>query len=282
MLQITKRQGAGLRLACLEVGQGPLVVVLHGFPDTALSFRPLLRALAEAGYHAVAPFLRGYAPSPLASAGDYRLRTLAADLLALIEDCGAAQADVIGHDWGSAIAQRAVQLQPQRFRHLVACSVPHLARFLGALPGVQGWRSRYMLQFQLPWLPERSLVADDFAGLRALMQRWSPGWAITDADLAPLKERFADPAVLQAALAYYRQLPRELLASLGEIRRPIPVPTTMIHGAQDGCIGPEVFHDQSRWFSAGLRTVCLPEAGHFLVNEQPAAFCGAVLESIAD
>lgn len=277
---MTKREGAGLRLACLEMGQGPLVVVLHGFPDTALSFRPLLLALAEAGYHAVAPFLRGYPPSPLAPDGDYRLPTLAADLLALIEDCGAAQADVIGHDWGSVIAQRAAQQAPQRFRHLVACSVPHLAPFFAALPGAQGWRSRYILQFQWPRRPERVLVDQDFAGLRALMQRWSPGWAMTESDLAPLKERFADPAVLQAALAYYRQLPGELLRHPRQIWQPVPVPTTLVHGAQDGCIGPEVFRDAARWFPAGVETVCLPEAGHFLINEAPDAFCRVVLQAL--
>lgn len=280
MFEMTKRKGAGLPLSCLEVGHGPLVVVLHGFPDTPLSFRPLLLALAEAGYHAVAPFLRGYAPSPLAPEGDYRLGSLAADLLALMEDCGAARADVVGHDWGSVIAQRAAQQAPHRFRHLVACSVPHLARFLAAVPGRQGWRSRYILQFQLRGGPEKWLLADDFAGLRALMQRWSPGWAITEADLAPLKERFADPAVLKAALSYYRQLPASVLADPAAIRRPIAVPTTMIHGAQDGCIGAEVFRDQSRWFSGGVTTVCLPDAGHFLVNEDPVAFTRAVLAAL--
>lgn len=277
----TVRTINGLRLACLEAGEGPLVLVLHGFPDTAESFRPLLGRLAGAGYHGLAPFLRGYAPSDRAADGDYRLGTLAEDVRALIHEVGAERAALVGHDWGAAIGYTAAALFPERLSRLVACSVPHLWRFLSALPGRQGWRSRYMLFFQLRGIAERRLRANHDAALIALMRRWSPGWAITEADLAPLRRAFDAPGGLSAALAYYRQLPGEALRRFAALRRPIPVPTTVIHGAQDGCIGPEVFQDQSHLFAAGLRTVCLPQAGHFLINEAPEAFCEAVLGALA-
>lgn len=256
------------------------MLVLHGFPDTAESFRPLLRRLADAGYHAVAPFLRGYAPTERSPDSDYRLSTLSDDVVALMDTLDAEQATVVGHDWGAVIGTTTALRHPQRLHRLVACSVPHLWRFLKAIPTRQGWRSRYILQFQLPFWAEHHLVADDYAGLRALMQRWSPDWTITEADMAPLKRCFATPEGMRAALAYYRQLPGDLLRHPGRLRQAVTVPTTFIHGDRDGCIGPDVFSGQEPLYVAGLETVCLNGVGHFLINEQPGRFCDAVLSAV--
>jgi len=152
----------GLGLAYIEAGKGPLVVVLHGFPDTAHSFEGLLGQLAREGFHAVAPFLRGYPPTELPADRDYTLRTLAGDLIGLVDALGAPKAVVVGHDWGSVIAQVAVKLQPDLFDRVVLAGFPHLRSFLTITPR-QLRRSIYMAQFQLPFWPERRLPHDDFA-----------------------------------------------------------------------------------------------------------------------
>jgi pimeloyl-ACP methyl ester carboxylesterase len=161
----------GVHFAYLDAGQGPLVLCLHGFPDTAWSFVPLLERLAAAGYRTVAPFMRGYPPSGPAPDGDYRVITLGRDALALIEALGAHRAVLVGHDWGAAATYIAAALAPERVDRMVTAAVPHLRRFL-LWPNLrQLKRSRYMGFFQLRGIPERRIVADDFKWLRALIRR---------------------------------------------------------------------------------------------------------------
>jgi pimeloyl-ACP methyl ester carboxylesterase len=272
----------GVEFAYLEAGRGPLLLLLHGFPDTAWSFAPLLPQFAEAGFRAVAPFMRGYAPSGYAPDADYRTTTLAADVPALIEALGAPQADVVGHDWGATTACVAATFYPQRLRRMVCAAVPHPRRFLFWPSMRQLVRSRYMGFFQLRGLPERTITADDFRWLRQLIRRWSPGWNFSEQDFAPLRASFADPQRLSAALAYYRALPASLRQpeSRRALFRPVTVPTLMLHGAQDGCIGPEMFGGQRPFFAAEYQQRQWPDAGHFLHCEQPARFVREVLEFI--
>ena len=200
----------GVDFAYLEIGQGPLVLCLHGFPDTAWSFVPLLEHLAAAGYRAVAPFMRGYPPSGLAPDGDYRVITLGRDALSLIEALGAPRAVLVGHDWGAVATYIAAALTPERVERIVTAAVPHLRRFL-LWPNLrQLRRSRYMGFFQLPGVPERRIVADDFRWLRALIREWSPGWNFSEEDFGRLKAVFSNSTRLSVALAYYRAMPRNL------------------------------------------------------------------------
>jgi pimeloyl-ACP methyl ester carboxylesterase len=178
----------GVDFAYLEAGQGPLVLCLHGFPDTAWSFVPVLKHLAAAGYRAVAPFMRGYQPSGLAPDGDYRIITLGRDALALIEALGAQRAVLVGHDWGAVTTYTAAALAPER-----AAALPHLHRFLFWPTLRQLKRSRYMGFFQLRGIPERRIVADDFKWLRALIREWSPGWNFSEDDFGPSKPRSPTP-----------------------------------------------------------------------------------------
>lgn len=270
----------GLDFAVLEEGSGPLVLCLHGFPDTAWSMHPLLSALAAAGYRAAAPFTRGYAPSSLAKDGDYRATTLARDALALIEALGAKEAFIVGHDWGAATAQLAAAMAPGTVRGIVTAAVPHLRRFLLRPTLRQLYRSRYMGFFQLRNLPEQRIVADDFRSLRALIHRWSPAWAITEEEFAPLKSCFSDPARLSAALAYYRALPKTLLnrESASLIFSKLPVPARVIRGEDDGCIGAEMFNGQDYCYGAGYELITMKGAGHFMQCEQPEQFAAHVLE----
>lgn len=269
-----------IEFAYFSEGQGPLLLCLHGFPDTAWSFAPLLPRFAAAGYRAVAPFMRGYAPTSLAPDGDYRTTALASDVVALVEALGEERAFVVGHDWGAVATYLAASLQPQKFQRIACAAVPHLRRFLLRPSLRQLRRSRYMGFFQLPGVPERVITADDFRWLRALIREWSPGWNFTEAEFAPLRASFSEPKRLAAALAYYRAMPASLLEreSRRALFRPLTVPALVVNGARDGCIGPEMFEGQERCFAAAYRQVCLPGAGHFMLQEQPEVFVRAVLE----
>jgi pimeloyl-ACP methyl ester carboxylesterase len=269
----------GLDVAVLEAGEGPLVLCLHGFPDTAWSLRPLLATLAEAGYRAVAPFMRGYAPTSLPADGDYRATTLAHDAAALIAALGERRAFIVGHDWGAVTAYIAATLHPESVRGIVTAAIPHLRHFLLRPTLRQLYRSRYIGFFQLCGIPERLIVADDFKSLRQLIRRWSPNWNYTEDDFAPLRSGFSDPARLRAALGYYRALPATLASREGRLlfSRKLPVPARVIRGSDDGCIGAEMFEGQENCFAAGYELVTMPGSGHFMHCEQPDVFAANVL-----
>lgn len=271
----------GLEFAYLERGSGPLVVVLHGFPDTAWSFVPLLDALASAGFRAVAPFLRGYAPSSIPADGDYRPTTLARDVIALVDELGEKQAAVVGHDWGAVAAYTAATLRPDRIKKLVAISIPHPRRFLLRMTAAQMKRSHYMAYFQ--WRgAEKRIAKNDFLWLENLIRRWSPDWAFSRDDLASIKANFSDPTRLTAALGYYRALPGALFEAetWRLLSEPVTVPACVIYGAKnDGCIGAEMFTDMSHLFASGLDLVPLP-GGHFLHCELPARLAETVIQHL--
>lgn len=274
----------GLEFGLLQVGpsDGPLVLIAHGFPDTAWSFAPILDALGAAGYRAVAPFLRGYLPTQIPADGDYRLTTLARDLIALIDELGADKAVLVGHDWGAAATYTAAALRPDRVRAVVCAAIPHLRRFLLRPTAAQLLRSRYMLRFQWPDT-ESALSAGDFAALKALAQRWSPG-ADLAATMGPVIGGFSDHARLSAALGYYRAMPKSLLSAEGWrlFTAPTPVPSLIIYGGQDGCVGREMFASQEHLFAETLQTVCFERAGHFMQVEEPQRFAETVLGFLRD
>jgi len=270
----------GLDFSILEAGEGPLVLCLHGFPDTAWNMRSTLSALAASGYRAVAPFMRGYAPTSMAPDDDYRATTLARDVLALIDALGEKRAFIVGHDWGAVTAYIAAATEPGKVRGIVTAAIPHLRRFLLRPTLKQLYRSRYIGFFQLRGIPERRIVADDFRSLRELIRRWSPHWNFTEEEFAPLKSGFSDPVRLRAALAYYRDLPKTLInpENYSLIFNKLPVPARVICGTDDGCIGAEMFKDQAYCFGAGYELVIMQGAGHFMQCEQPEQFARHVLE----
>jgi len=272
----------GLEFAYLEQGSGPLVLCLHGFPDTASSFRDLLGRLAAQGFRAVAPYMRGYAPTSIPANHDYRIGTLARDAIALIDHFGAKEAAIVGHDWGAAAAYAAAILRPDRVKRIVAAAVPHLRRFLLRPTLKQIYRSRYMAQFQVPGWGERK-IAKDGLWLHNLLREWSPGWAFTDDDLAPVIANFADPARVKAALGYYRAIPAALTqAEAWQIMTsPVPVPACVIYGTDDGCIGREMFQGQEHLFASDLVLAEISDAGHFMHLEQPQVFADRVIQFLA-
>ena len=282
MLPVKTIRANGLDFGYLEAGEGPLVLLLHGFPDTAYGFRNVLPRLAAAGYHAVAPFLRGYAPTSLAPDKDYSIHALGLDLIALIEHFGRGEkVRVVGHDWGSVITQYAANLRPDRFERIVLSAVPHLRRFLLSPTAEQLKRSHYIFKFQAPLWAESRLPKDDFAWMvDVLIRRWSPGWAFTEADLAPIKSNFADPQRLKAALAYYRAIPNLLVSpQMARVAfQAVPVPTKMIYGTEDGGIGAEMFQKQEKRFRSVFELCEATGMGHFMQQENPAWFAEQVIE----
>ncbi len=265
----------GIDFTYLECGTGPLAMCFHGFPDSPHSWRHLMPALAEAGFRAVAPFTRGYAPTSLAADGCYQTGALSADANALHDALGGdSDAVIIGHDWGAPTVYGAAASQPDRWRRVVGMAVPpggamNMA-FINNLDQVK--RSWYMFYFQHP-LSDLVVPSQDLAFIDMLWRDWSPGYP-GDADSENCKACLRDPAHLAAALGYYRCTlgngPRDekydaiQAAGGGQL----PQPTLYLHGENDGCIGKEVAESVNTvapW--AKVRVV--ENAGHFLQLEQP-------------
>lgn len=284
----------GLRFSALTSGASGTssdavpVLCFHGFPDCADSFRPQLPALADAGYRAVAPLLRGYEPSsqPDRAVRSFHPLRVAEDMVALAEATGE-RVHLVGHDWGGVAAYTAAALAPERFRSLTTLAVagPHAMRqVLRRFPG-QIRKSWYMLFFQLRGLSDRAVERDDYAFLERLWRDWSPGWRWAEEDMTQLKAVFRVAGVRHSALAYYRAMLNPFLAetrrfaSLGE--GPIAVPTLALTGATDGCLDTRV-HDlmDPADYPAGLHVERLENAGHFLHREQPEAVNARLLDWI--
>jgi pimeloyl-ACP methyl ester carboxylesterase len=277
----------GLAFATLEAGSAgaPLALCLHGFPDTARTWRHLLPTLASVGYHAVAPYLRGYPPSEIPADGRYQTALLARDALALVEALGAERACVIGHDWGAIAAHGAAILAPERVRRLVTLAVPHRNAGIALTTSYdQQRRSWYMFFFQSP-LADLAVAANDLAFVDRLWADWSPGWKPEPEDVEAVKRCFRQPGALAAALGYYRaafdpatQDPALAADQARVMAADVPVPALYLHGVQDGCMGVEVARGMEAAFPQGLRTVLVDGAGHFLQLERPKLVNDAIVD----
>ena len=257
------------------MGDGPIVLCLHGFPDNARSFRHQLPALAEAGYRAISLTLRGYEPGAIPADGDYTMETIATDILAVIESLDTGPVHLIGHDWGAAVAYVATSAAPERFKSLTVMAVPHAGRFAreGLRIPKQLRLSWYMGFFNIPWLSDWVVQRQDYAFIRKLWRDWSPGWQPEPGVLDSVIQTLSQPGVRSAALGYYRAALsiKALLVSAEEAHYPVPVPTLALSGERDGCIASEVFEQLmvAQDFPKGLTFSRIAEAGHFLHQEQP-------------
>ncbi len=266
----------------------PLVVCMHGFPDSAHSWRHLVPALDDTGFRVVAPFIRGYAPSTVSTSGAYQTGASAIDACALHEHFGGdGRAVLIGHDWGASIVYGAASHEPDRWAKVVAMAVPP-----GGSMGLafvtntdQLKRSWYMFFFQ-HGLADMVVPANDMAFIDMIWEDWSPGYDAT-VDLVHVKDALREPEHLAAGLGYYR-------AALGDAYRDpahadaqnatqeVPTqPTLYLHGADDGCIGPEVAESARPMVGDHVSIEIIDGVGHFLHLEAPAIVNARILEFLS-
>ena len=263
----------GLRIHVAEAGpvDGPPVLLLHGFPECWYSWRRQLPALAQAGFRAIAPDLRGYNLSDKPGRiDDYAPDKLAGDVVSLANALGYKRLDVVGHDWGGAVAWLTAAFPATRHvvRRLIVLNAPHPALFVSQLDWAQVRRSWYMLFFQLPHLPEWLLSRNDwaflrkiFAHTRALRQN------VTDADFAIYRQSLSQPGALTATINYYRAALRQNPLTLPKRIEPVEAETLLIWGERDAALGRQLTEGLSQAVPR-LRIEYLP-AGHFVHLEQP-------------
>lgn len=274
----------GLEFAYYELGSGPLALCLHGFPDSAESWADLLPRLADAGYRAVAPFMRGYPPTGIPADGDYFCDVLGADVLALLTALGEESAVLIGHDWGAGAVYAATIRAPERVRKLVAVAVPQPSALLPT-PGLL-WGVRHFVEFQRRQHTIRTIKADDLAFLRHLYARWSPNWTPAAHEFDGVRTCWQTPGAIEATLGYYWSL---LTVGFGArsrafsraLRREVDVPTLVVVGEADHAIPASAFPRAARWFTGPYQLMTVPRAGHFVHREEPARFATAVLDFLA-
>jgi pimeloyl-ACP methyl ester carboxylesterase len=279
----------GLEFAYLEDGpaDGPLALCLHGFPDTPHTWRHLLPDLAAAGFHAVAPFLRGYAPTELPADGHYQMGAVVRDANALHEALGGGgDAVIIGHDWGALATYGAVAHQPDRWSRAVTAAVPPTSAIgMSLFSYAQLHASWYMFFFLSP-LAELALPLEDFSFIDGLWADWSPGYD-GSWDVARVKESIGDAEHIAAAIGYYRalynpdlqvpELAEEQAASL----MPTPKPTLYLHGRDDGCMLLSSIGSPLDFMAEGSEMEIVDGAGHFLHVERPEVVNQRIVEFIS-
>ncbi|MGY1820733.1 alpha/beta fold hydrolase [Geodermatophilus sp. SYSU D00079] len=277
----------GVRLHVAEAGEGPLVLLLHGFPQFWWTWRAQLSALAAAGFHAVAPDLRGYGGSDKPPRG-YDLPTAAADVAALVRALGEQDAVVVGHDWGGLVAWTAAALHPRSVRRLAVLSMAHPRRLRASLADSAQRRAlRHLLGFQLPRLPERRLTRADDDPVAELMRRWAgPAWTST-ADFALAVERYRSAArIPQAAygsMEYFRWFGRSQVRPDGwryarRMAAPVTAPTLQLHGGLDPYVLTSSALGSGRYVAGAYDWRVLPDVGHFPHEEVPEAVNDALVE----
>ena len=274
----------GLDFAYLEQGSGPLVLLLHGFPDNALTWSHQMSALSEQGYRVVAPYLRGYLPTAIPAGGFFDKATHVADVVALIRALnGGNPCHLVGQDWGAIIGYGVLAAHPELVSRAVLMAVPHPGQVTKSLLDPKHiHRSFHWWFFPLADLPEKALLENDMAFIDYLWTYWTTEGYQDKAHIQSVKETLAQPGVLTATLAYYRAMfdsskADPSLSSLREaMTRPITVPTLALCGADD--LRAELMQDQSQYFLNEYAFKLIDRAGHFLHREQPQAVSQQLIE----
>ncbi|MGV0812765.1 alpha/beta fold hydrolase [Mycolicibacterium boenickei] len=266
----------------IDVGpaDGPVVILLHGFPQQNTSWQPIISTLTARGFRCLAPNQRGYSPGARPTRRrDYRVAELVQDAEALIDASGADRVHLVGHDWGAAVAWGVAAHVPERLASLTALSVPHPIAFLRSLvTSRQGLTSWYMYVNQLPWLSERLLLGRDGSGsgiVKALTHSGLP------ADAAERDARcMTQPGALTAALNWYRAMPLNRKA-LRSGPKKTAVPTLYVWSDRDIAITAKPAHDTANYVRGPYRFEILGGASHWLPEEKPAEIAEMLLQWFA-
>jgi pimeloyl-ACP methyl ester carboxylesterase len=269
-----------VRLHYVEAGEGPLVVLLHGFPEFWYSWRYQISALAEAGFRVVAPDMRGYnLSSRPPGVAAYDTAHLTGDVRDLIRERGAESAFLAGHDWGAAVAWATAMNHPEVVSRLAILNVPHPRRFLqGLRRPAQLSKSWYMFFFQLPWLPERMSRARRWASFRRGFEHDARPGAFTAQDIDRYVEAWSQPGALTAMINYYRGLFRQSPSRTAARIRPITAPTLVIWGEHDRYLGAELAEPDRADVPNLTRVVRLPNASHWVQHDEPEQVSRLLIE----
>lgn len=279
----------GTRFHVAEAGEGPLVLMLHGFPQFWWTWRSQLSPLAGAGFRAVAADLRGYGGSDKPPRG-YDLITAASDAAGMVRALGEANAVIVGHDWGGLVAWTMAAYFPKVVRRLAIVSVAHPLRMRATVltePFHGGRRASYLLGHQLPILPERRLVRRDAQRVGRMLRAWSgPGWPDQEAERR-YRAAMRIPSVAHSALEYHRWFMRSRLRPDGmryarRMRAAVQAPTLQLHGALDSCVLPATARGSGRYVDAPYRWRLIDGAGHFPQEEQPDRLAAELLHWLED
>jgi pimeloyl-ACP methyl ester carboxylesterase len=267
----------GARFHVAELGQGPLVVLLHGFPQFWWAWRDQLTALAEAGYHVAAMDLRGYGASDKPPRG-YDTFTLAADVASIVRSLGEGNAVIVGHGWGGWIAWSMPTMQPAVTTAVATLGMPHplVLRHASVRNPVQIRANAYLAGLQRPFVPEHQM-GKSTAYVERLLGAWSaPGGHWPPHDVAVrYAEAMALPFVAHSAAEYYRWVVRSQVRLDGRrfahcLRSPITVPVLQLQGDQDGAVVPALASMSSAYVDGRFEQHFIAGAGHFLPEEAPA------------
>lgn len=240
--------------------EGRPVLLLHGFPQTSYEWRAQLTALGDAGYRALAPDQRGYTATARPPDVDaYRMDELVGDVLGLADALQLERIDLVGHDWGGAVAWHAAGRHPDRIRTLTVCSTPHPLAMTAAIDsgGAQRTMSAYMQVFREQGRAEDLLMADDLVRLRRLFDGVD--------EIAPYVDAFRDRATLTGALNWYRAMRRSDADTTGDVA----VPTLYLWGEDDPALGREAAEGTAAHVTGRYTFVPLPGVGHWVPETAP-------------
>ena len=274
----------------IEIGKGPLVLALHGFPDVPLTFHYQMRALAARGFRVVAPYVYEYAPLDPVAGSPHHYAGLVQFVLGMINAFGDEKVVLLGHDWGAGAAYGAAIMAPDKVASIITMSVPRSTIFYESFlhSAAQQRRSWYIFFFQMPYA-KKAVEYNNYAFIERLCQEWSPGWKLPQGQLDTIKEVLGKPGVLRSALGHYRDSFGPVAPKLDSARAaietrfgdPILVPALYMHGADDGCIGAEMAEGIEQFFLGRFEKHIIPQAGHFVHLEQPEKVNRLIMEFLA-
>lgn len=271
-----------VRLHYVEAGAGPLVVLLHGFPEFWYGWRAQIPALAAAGFRVVAPDMRGYnLSSRPGGVAAYDMHHLTADVRELIHERGAERARLVGHDWGAAVAWATASAHPDLVERLAILNVPHPRRLLqGLRTGRQLRKSWYLFFFQLPWLPERLVGLNRWQGFRDLFAHDARPGTFTAVDIERYVEAWSRPGAATAMINYYRAaFGQSLRRATGGVR-PVVAPTLVIWGEHDRHLGAELAEPEPRDVP-NLDRVERLNASHWVQHDEPETVNRLLIEFLS-
>jgi len=266
----------GIEVAYLEAGSGPLVVLVHGFPDSAWTWEGQIPALADAGHRVVAPFLRGYPPSEIPARPQYDVLTLGADLIGLVEALGDEPARVVGHDFGAMAVYGALARSPRSIERAAVLAVSHPAQFVRVVQHPELIHHGFHIWF----LAHRGVgdigaAHDDLALIDYLWRHWSGDRDDTAHVERVKRDTLGRPGALTAALDYYRAMVGEGIPE--DVQKPIETPMLAIYGADDP-VASVLAPGEEELYTGPYRRVDVPDARHFVHRDQPALVAELLLD----